>query len=78
MISVTRLNDAVLIINAEAIQSVEVNSETVITFSNRDRLIVKEGAEEIYRRILRYRRSLHQKVSSVSTHVYGYQKPSLH
>ncbi len=58
MIQVTRLNDSVLLINAETIQSVEANPDTVITFLNRDRLIVKEPAEEVSRRILRYRRAL--------------------
>lgn len=58
MIQVTRLNDSVLLINAETIQSVEANPDTVITFLNRDRLIVKEPAEEVSRRILRYRRAV--------------------
>jgi flagellar protein FlbD len=56
MISVTRLNNSVLLVNAEAIQSVEANPDTVITFLNRDRLIVKERAEEVSRRIVQYRR----------------------
>ncbi len=58
MISVTRLNNSVLMINAEAIQSVEANPDTVITFLNSDRLIVKEQAEEVSRRIVQYRRVL--------------------
>jgi len=58
MIAVTRLNNSVLMINAEAIQSVEANPDTVITFLNRDRLIVKERAEEVSRRIVQYRRIL--------------------
>jgi len=55
MIKVTRLNNSVLLINAENIQSVEANPETVITFVNRDRLIVKERAEEVSQRIVEYR-----------------------
>ncbi len=58
MIKVTRLNDSVLIINAENIQSVEANPDTVITFVNRDRLLVKEPVEEVSQRILQYRRVL--------------------
>jgi flagellar protein FlbD len=60
MINVTRLNDSTLMINAEAIQSVEANPDTVITFLNRDRLIVKERADEVSRRIVQYRRVLQQ------------------
>ena len=65
MISVTRLNDSVLMINAEAIQSVEANPDTVITFLNRDRLIVKERADEVSRRIVQYRRVVQQEASAV-------------
>jgi flagellar protein FlbD len=58
MIKVTRLNNSVLRINAENIQSVEANPETVITFINRDRLLVKEPVEEVAQRIVQYRRIL--------------------
>jgi flagellar protein FlbD len=60
MIHVTRLNNSVLLINAENIQSVEANPDTVITFVNRDRIIVKEKAEEVSQRIVQYRRVLRQ------------------
>jgi len=60
MIQVTRLNNSVLLINAENIQSVEANPDTVITFVNRDRIMVKERAEEVSQRIVQYRRILQQ------------------
>jgi flagellar protein FlbD len=60
MIQVTRLNNSVLLINAENIQSVEANPDTVITFVNRDRIIVKERAEVVSQRIVQYRRILRQ------------------
>jgi len=60
MIQVTRLNNSVLLINAENIQSVEANPDTVITFVNRDRIIVKERVEEVSQRIVQYRRVLQQ------------------
>ena len=60
MIQVTRLNNSVLLINAENIQSVEANPDTVITFVNRDRLMVKERAEEVSQRIVQYRRVVQQ------------------
>jgi len=59
MIKVTRFNNSVLLINAENIQSVEANPDTVITFMNRDRLLVKEPVEEVTHRIVEYRRVLH-------------------
>jgi flagellar protein FlbD len=58
MIKVTRLNNSVLLVNAENIQSVEATPDTIITFLNRDRLLVKEPVEEVTHRIVQYRRVL--------------------
>ena len=58
MIKVTRLNDSVLMINVEMIQSLQATPDTVITFTNHDRLMVKEPVEEISQRIVDYQRSV--------------------
>ncbi len=58
MIKVTRLNDSVLMINVEMIQSLQATPDTVITFTNQDRLMVKEPVEEISQRIAEYQRSV--------------------
>jgi flagellar protein FlbD len=58
MIKVTRLNDSVLMINVEMIQSLQATPDTVITFTNHDRLMVKEPVEEISQRIIEYQRSV--------------------
>jgi flagellar protein FlbD len=63
MIPVTRLNNSVLLINVENVQSVEGSPDTVITFVNRDRLIVKERAEEVSQRIVQYRRVLQRQAN---------------
>ena len=58
MIKVTRLNDSVLMINVEMIQSLQSTPDTVITFTNHDRIMVKEPVEEISQRIVEYQRSV--------------------
>jgi len=58
MIKVTRLNDAVMVINVEKIQSLQATPDTVITFTNHDKLMVKEPLEEISQRIVAYRRAV--------------------
>jgi flagellar protein FlbD len=61
MIKVTRLNDSVIVVNVAKIQSVQATPDTVITFSNHDKMMVKEPVEEISRRIVDYQRALHCK-----------------
>jgi len=58
MIKVTRLNNAELIINAEQIQSLHAAPDTVITFTNNDKIMVKEPVEELSCRIVEYQRLL--------------------
>jgi len=58
MIKVTRLNDSVMVINVEKIQSLKSTPDTVITFTNHDKIMVKEPLEEVSQRIVEYRRSV--------------------
>ena len=58
MIKVTRLNNAELIINAEKIQSLHAAPDTVITFTNNDKIMVRERVEELSSRIVEYQRLL--------------------
>jgi flagellar protein FlbD len=66
MIKVTRLNNMEMMVNAERIQSVQATPDTLITFTNNDRLMVKEPVEELSKRIMDYRRMVYQnQVSAV-------------
>ena len=58
MIQVTRLDDSKLLLNVEKIQSLRSVPDTVITFTNESRMMVKEPVEEISRKIQDYQRSL--------------------
>jgi flagellar protein FlbD len=60
VILVTRFNGTQIYINAELIQSVESTPDTIVTLINDTKLVVCESAEEINRRIMTYRRALHQ------------------
>jgi flagellar protein FlbD len=58
MIKVTRLNDSVMVINVEKIQSLQSTPDTVITFTNHDKIMVKEAMEEVSQRIVEYQRTV--------------------
>ncbi len=59
MIKVTKLDNSTILINVELIQSLQATPDTVITFTTREKMMVKEPVEEISRRILEYQRSIH-------------------
>jgi len=60
MIKVTRLNDSVMVINVEKIQSLQSTPDTVITFTNHDKIMVKEPMEEVSQRIVEYQRTVNR------------------
>ena len=61
MIKVTRLNDSTLMINVDMIQSLQAIPETVITFTNNNKIMVKEPLEEVSRKIVDYQRTINSK-----------------
>jgi flagellar protein FlbD len=62
MIKVTRLNDSILMVNVEMIQSLKAIPETVITFTNNDKIMVKEPIEEVSQKIVDYQRTINSKM----------------
>ena len=58
MITVTRLDDRVVVINAELIKMIESTPDTIITLINGDTLIVRENVDEVVRRAIDYARQI--------------------
>lgn len=54
MIEVTRLNGSVFVLNANLIETVEANPDTVVTLVNGHRYVVRESPEEIVERAAAY------------------------
>jgi len=59
MIEVTRLDNSTMVVNEEKIQSLQSTPDTVITFTNNMKMLVREPVDEISRKILTYHRSIH-------------------
>ncbi len=58
MIALTKLNNNPFVLNAELIKFIESTPDTMITLATGDRLIVKEHADEVIRRVVDYGRLL--------------------
>lgn len=55
MITVTRINDNPITINAELIEFVESTPDTIITTMTGKKIIVKDSVEEVIEKIVDYR-----------------------
>ena len=58
MITVTRLDKRVVVINAELIKMIEATPDTIITLINGDSLLVRESVDEVVRRAIDYAREV--------------------
>ena len=58
MITVTRLDERVIVINAELIKMIESTPDTIITLINGDSVIVRESVDEVVRRAVDYARQI--------------------
>jgi flagellar protein FlbD len=56
MIRVTRLDNTEIVINAELIETIEEAPDTIISTTTKKRFLVKESANTVVEKILRYRR----------------------
>ena len=58
MITLTKLNDRTVIVNAELIKLVEATPDTLITLTTGDHFMVKEQVEEVVERAIEYARRI--------------------
>ena len=58
MITVTRLDKRVVVINAEQIKMLEATPDTIVTLLNGDTVVVRESVDEVVRRAIDYARQI--------------------
>ncbi len=58
MITVTRLDERVVVLNADLIKMLEATPDTIITLVNGDTVIVRESVDEVVRRAIDYQRQV--------------------
>lgn len=58
MITITRLNDKELVINADMIECMEATPDTTITMTTGRKIIAKESIDDIIDKILKYKKKI--------------------
>jgi flagellar protein FlbD len=59
MIELTRINHVPLVLNSDLIEHIETTPDTVISLTSGQKLIVLETPDEIVRKVVEFRRSIH-------------------
>ena len=58
MIEVTKLNDKKVLINSDLIEMVEETPDTLVTFTNGRKIIVKESRQELKNLVISYKKEV--------------------
>lgn len=58
MITVTRLDERVIVLNADLIKMIEATPDTIVTLISGDTVIVRETVDEVVRRAIDYQRQV--------------------
>ena len=59
MISLRRLNNQAIMVNADLIESLEATPDTVVTLTSGNKLLVRDTMEEIQSKIIDYKRQIY-------------------
>ena len=62
LIQLTRLNNQHLTVNSDLIKFVEQAPDTVITLVTGEKIVVRESAEEVLKRVIQFRRSVLERI----------------
>ena len=65
MVTLTRINDTMIVINAEHIEFIESTPDTMVALTNGHKYMVKDSVEEVVKKIKEYKRSLFKGIMSV-------------
>jgi flagellar protein FlbD len=66
VITVTRLDGAELVVNAELIELIEATPDTHLTLTDGRQMIVKEAPDEVVARVIAYRRAAYGPLSAIA------------
>ena len=58
MITVTRINDKEITLNADLIEYAEKTPDTIVTLTTGKKYIIKESVQEVIEMVLEYRRKI--------------------
>ena len=78
MIHLTRLNQVQIVVNSDLIEHIEMTPDTVIALTTGQKILVRETADEVVDRVIRFRRALLTGVPACQGLSASYVLPSSH
>ena len=63
MIILTRLNDTVLAVNDDLIETIEESPDTILKLTNKNYIVVKESMQEVINKIIEFRKKINSSIT---------------
>ena len=58
MIKLTRLNGSLIVVNADLIEYVEANPDTILTLTTGQKILIQDTVDEVIDKVTNYKRSI--------------------
>jgi len=58
MIRLTRINDTLIVVNADLIEFVEASPDTIVSITTGHKFLVKDTVDEVVEKVREYKRSI--------------------
>ena len=58
MIKLTRLNGLLIVVNADIIEYVEANPDTILTLTTGQKILIQDTVDEVINKVTNYKRSI--------------------
>jgi len=60
MIEIKKLGDQIIILNSDLIETIEATPDTMIVLTTGRKIVVKDSVDEVLKKVIEYRRSIHE------------------
>ena len=67
MVKITRLNDTILVVNADLIEFLEATPDTIVTLTTGRKVVAKESIDELIDKVVEYKRRFLQPTPDVKS-----------
>ncbi len=64
MLRLTKINDAIILLNPDNIDHIEAAPDSIITFSSGKTMMIKESLDEIQEKFMTYKARIHNSLGS--------------
>ena len=58
MIKLTRLNGSLIVVNADLIEHIEANPDTILTLTTGQKILIQDTVDEVINKVTNYKRSI--------------------